>query len=240
MTLKKPKTAGKCVFCKKPFLRIKGAKHCSDNCKSKDFQNSVKDLRKVFGLKISNHESKIIFDGETDLSKNIRIKIPYNTALSKNALFGFGNRRVYMKETGKKIKEEIFYLIKSEVNKQNIVFVPDKIWVGILVQKPSMNGIDPINVIDLICDAIKEAIGVDDKWFSIRLLDWQIKKENPQIIIEIGQSSDNIPKKTCRYCGRIVPLDNMVKNKTSKDGYSTQCKDCDKSKYGKLNYKYFN
>ena len=55
-----------------------------------------------------------------------------------------------------------------------------------MVYKPRTN-IDAINFIDAIADVLKDVIGVDDKWFSIKALDWEHDKVNPRIIVKIYQ-----------------------------------------------------
>lgn len=52
--------------------------------------------------------------------------------------------------------------------------------------KPRTN-IDAINFIDAIADVLKRVIGVDDKWFSIKSLDWAVDAKNPYIIIKLYQ-----------------------------------------------------
>jgi uncharacterized Zn-finger protein len=97
----------------------------------------------------------------------------------------------------------------------------NKVWIDIFVQKPDHRG-DAINFVDLIADAIKVAIGIDDRWFSIRRVDWQIVKENPRIFIGIGQQ-DLFDSKICSYCGRILPEKNFSKS-------GRECRECTSQK----------
>lgn len=43
--------------------------------------------------------------------------------------------------------------------------------------------------------------------------------------IEI-QIIDDIPMKKCSHCGRLLPVDNFSKSKTSANGYRSWCKEC--------------
>ena len=142
---------------------------------------------------------------------------------------GKSTGRPFLKKESRAVRGQIAWLIKEQLLKNNLKFVQDKVWISIFVQKPDMKSLDPINVVDLVCDGIKETLGVDDRWFCIKILDWQVVKENPQILIEIGQS-DDIPKKVCSYCGRILALENFNFNKSQIDGRSRVCKECIKLK----------
>ncbi len=100
----------------------------------------------------------------------------------------------------------------------------NKVWLDILVQKPNHKG-DAVNVVDLICDAVKEAVGVDDRWFSIRRLDWEIVKENPRLFVGIGQDSD-VDSQVCSYCGQIKPFEEFGQRKRSRLGIGRECREC--------------
>lgn len=214
----------KCKYCDKEFSASKEtALYCSSNCRTKVYQEKRKGNGKA--LSQSTKSSRSI--REVNYYKVVKIQVAYSGSYSKNVILGRGSlgRRYYMKREAKDLKKDIHWLIKNELLKDKINFVEDKVWVDIFVQKPNAGAGDAINVIDLICDAISEAIGIDDRWFSIKGLDWEVKKENPKIFIEFGQA-DNIPKKICSYCGRILPKTRFNKNKSQKDGYSRVCKEC--------------
>jgi hypothetical protein len=96
------------------------------------------------------------------------------------------------------------------------------------VQKPDARG-DALNVIDAVSDAIKGVLGVDDRWYSVKRLDWQIVKDDPQIYIGISQKSDG-DKRICSYCGRILTLDMFWKDKSNRMGVGRECKECKTAK----------
>jgi len=187
--------------------------------------NEYNEKRKRKGLEINR--GLPLPDNDIDYFKIVKVDVDWSSSYSKNVILGRGNfgKRYFMKKRAKDLKSEIFYKIKDELNKTGMKFVNDKVWLDIFVQKPNAGAGDAINVIDLIADGVSEAIGVDDRWFSIKSLDWQIKKENPKVFIEFGQA-DNIPKKICSYCGRILPLDCFNKSKAEKDGHIRRCKEC--------------
>lgn len=62
----------------------------------------------------------------------------------------------------------------------------NKVYLDIFVCKPRTN-IDAINFLDAIADVLKRVIGVDDKWFSIKSLDWIVDTKNPYIVVKLYQ-----------------------------------------------------
>lgn len=181
---------------------------------------------RAVGVKRSADEPSQKDEVEFDLSRCISIEIPWSTSLSKNNLFGRGaqHKRVYMKEESKTVREQIAWLVKEQMLKHKIEFVTGKIWLDIFVQKPDAGAGDAINVLDLIADSIEDAVGINDKWFCIKGIDWEIKKENPMIYIEVGQGSHE-PQHICSYCGIIQNVSNFTKQKR---GYSRMCCHCRK------------
>lgn len=160
-------------------------------------------------------------DGEPKLSWLVRFSIPHTIALSKNSVRR-GKSGCY---TPKPTTEAIADVISKtkEVIKDQKVY-QTKVWIDLLIQKPHHKG-DAINMIDFICDAIKKAIGVDDKWFSIRRLDWEIAKENPKIWIGIGQEI-NEDCHVCSNCGKINPKSEYTVHRQNKLGVGRICPSC--------------
>jgi len=81
--------------------------------------------------------------------------------------------------------------------------VAGRLWLDIFVQKPNHRG-DAVNVVDLVCDAVEDATGVDDRWFSVRRLDWEVKKSDPLLYVVIGQETSE-EQRICALCGRELP-----------------------------------
>jgi hypothetical protein len=158
-----------------------------------------------------------------EMAWEVRMKVPFSYGFSKNAIWSTTRRgHVYMRKEAQSLREALILLVKSHTVGQPIV--QSKVWIDILVQKPDQRG-DAINVIDTVADAIKVAIDVDDRWFSLRRVDWEINKSDPHMFIAIGQESTE-PVKACSHCGRLLPLSNFGKRAHSKDGHSRACLDC--------------
>lgn len=127
-----------------------------------------------------------------------------------------------MPRESKRKREEIATSIRIGLKDRKVAH--NKVWIDILVQKPNHRG-DAINVIDLVCDAVKNAVPVDDRWFCIRRLDWEIVKDDPQLIIGIGQETTE-DAQVCSFCGQIKPLDAFNKDKRQSLGVGHECREC--------------
>ncbi|NRA37896.1 MAG: RusA family crossover junction endodeoxyribonuclease [Planctomycetes bacterium] len=154
-----------------------------------------------------------------------RISVPFSYAASKNNMYvRRRNGQVMLRNESRQLRNDITMTIKSKLYGQKIAH--NKVWVEILVQKPDHKG-DAVNVIDLVCDALKDAIPVDDRWFSLHVLDWHVVKENPRLYISIGQETEE-DAQVCSYCGLIKALDQFNKQKSSPIGVGRECISCRK------------
>jgi hypothetical protein len=162
---------------------------------------------------------------EIDLLWLVRFSVPFSYATSKNHIYAStpkGHR--FMRTESRAAMDEITLRLRSEL--AGIKVVHNKVWLDILVQKTNHRG-DAVNVIDLVCDGVKKAIPVDDRWFSIRRLDWEVVKANPRIFIGVGQE-DVEDSQVCSYCGRILPFSKFGVKKHNRFGIARECKDCRK------------
>jgi hypothetical protein len=192
--------------------------------------NSIKQKSRNVERGLENNKptvEKISVYTDVDLQWQVKIAIPFTYSASKNHLWATnGKGHVYRRSESNALQNLIMYEMKSALGSRKVY--RNKIWIDIFVQKPNHRG-DAINVIDLVADALKEALGVDDRWFSIRRVDWQIVKENPRMFIGVGQQ-DLFDAKICSYCGRILPEEMFGKTKR-------ECKECTSEKKFKKNYK---
>jgi len=119
------------------------------------------------------------------------------------------------------MQDTLYWAIKA----QPVHFFHNKVWVDIFAEKPDQRSGDAINLLDRVADSIKRAIGVDDRWYSVRRIDWSIVKENPRIYIGMGQV-DRWDGQVCSHCGRILSIDNFQRSRGTKLGVGRSCKDC--------------
>jgi hypothetical protein len=157
-------------------------------------------------------------DREPAIHSSIRLAIPFNYALSKNAIWRFGGPgHVYMRKEIRSTRDHISAMIRSSINKSGILFFTGKLWIDLFIQKPNHKS-DAINMLDCICDAIKDALDIDDRWFAIRRLDWEIVKVDPVIYIGIGQEIAE-DQRICAVCGRQISLTMFPRDRR-------ECVDC--------------
>lgn len=157
-----------------------------------------------------------------------QIEVDFSWAGSKNHIFSTarGGSHLYMRSEASYMRAHIKEKIIAAVAEQRIV--QNKIWIDAFIQKPRQNG-DAVNFVDLICDALKEALLVDDRWFSIWYWDWQIVKRAPKIFIGVGQESD-ADVQACSSCGRLLTFEKFQRNRATFHGIGRNCRECQKVK----------
>lgn len=150
--------------------------------KLKESMNEFIDLIDVRDPTVSNSHIRALLKAPS-VKNEIYFSIPFSNLLSKNAMFGYTQNRKFIKNEVKKVREKLTLFIAEQTS--HIKFDGHKIWIDILVVKPKEK-FDAANFIDGIFDCIKEGIGIDDRVFSMRRLDWSVNPEMPEIIIGIA------------------------------------------------------
>lgn len=117
----------------------------------------------------------------------LKISIPFTWDWSKNKMWKatrFG--RLYLNPKTKQLIDFLIYKTRIEIKKNKLFFVKrKKVYLSIYAELENHRG-DALNLLDTIADALKEAINIDDRWFAIKSLDWEIKKGG-KIFIEVSQ-----------------------------------------------------
>lgn len=177
------------------------------------------------GAKMSEGQS-IAWDTSTPkLSWIIRIAIPFSYAFSKNHIYALVHRgHIALRKESKKKRDALTTLFADAIRQSGRKIVRNKLWVDLLVQKPDHRG-DAINVLDCICDGLRHATGLDDRWFCVRKLDWEIVKTEPRIYVGIGQE-DCAECIVCSTCGRILDLERFCRNSYGPSGRHRVCREC--------------
>lgn len=113
--------------------------------------------------------------------------VSLNRALSKNrakTIHRRGKRKfIGLADSYRFAKHEVTLACRKAAS--GMRFKKSKIWLTIRVFKPN-HRLDAVNFLDGIADGVKDAIGVDDRYYSATI-DWAIDKENPRIEIFIRQ-----------------------------------------------------
>lgn len=215
-----------CLGCSN-LADIERKKKYRENSKPKTprSQQSLKSLSESNRLESRGHsvnddsKRKITWMGDSlpDFLRVVRVSVPFSWSFSKNAIFSMSTQRghVYIRKNARLVRDHLTIVLKKAVSE--MPFFRGKVWLDILVQKPSNKG-DAVNVVDSVCDAVKVAIGIDDRYFSIRRLDWEIVKENPKIFVGVAQEITE-HHFVCTYCGKLWP-------ESHKASHRSTCRHC--------------
>lgn len=154
----------------------------------------------------------------------VRINVPFSYSASKNHIWSNTARgHVFMRSESREWRDMTINRVQNALS--DVRIKQNRLWIDIFVQKPDHRG-DAVNFVDLICDAIKRAIPLDDRWYSLRRVDWEIVKGEPSIFIGIGQEIGVEDCQVCSYCGGIHTFEKFTKNRSTKSGYSRVCREC--------------
>ena len=151
----------------------------------------------------------------------VRFKVPFSYAVSKNHIYGYGHH-VFKRGASRQIEAAIEAAARSALRGINVV--QNKVWVGLIVEKSNHRG-DAVNVVDIVCDGLKKAANIDDRWFSMAFVDWRINKNDPHILIQMGQESPD-PVQVCSHCGRLRGFEHFTKAKYGLHGIGRVCREC--------------
>jgi Holliday junction resolvase RusA-like endonuclease len=146
--------------------------------------------------------------------------VPFSLNVSKNRRWSNNGRgAVYLSQEVQSFQQGLIQHLREALEGREVKQA--KVWLGLFVQKPNHRS-DAVNAIDTICDALKKAIGVDDNWFCIDRVDWEVQKHEPQIYIKIAQeaTSDML---VCSGCGTIADADTYPRNKHGPLGRHRVC-----------------
>lgn len=185
-----------------------------------------KELSKEAGATVNQAAARNIAWYEPlgpDLLWNCRVAVPFTYAASKNHIYTMRRTgHIALRREARQIRQAITSALLRGLHCIRVAH--NKVWLDILVQKPNHKG-DAVNVLDLVCDATKEAVGIDDRWFSIRRLDWEIVKRNPRLFVGVGQDSD-VDCQVCSYCGQIKPFAEFGRRQRNRFGIGRECREC--------------
>lgn len=222
-----------CGSCSEIRSRERSRKWAQGNPLSPDKQRAKRTARtsnaKTYGITRSTQERETIAwdpSSPLDLVWVLRVSVPFSYSYSKNHIFAMRpGGHVVLRREARDVRATLTDELAAALHRAGIRPVPGKLWIDLFVQKSNQRG-DAVNVIDLVCDAIKDATHVDDRWFSIRRLDWQIVKDSPKIYVGIGQETTE-PMQCCSRCGRALLYSAFNKSRSAKLGIGRTCRECE-------------
>lgn len=150
--------------------------------------------------------------------------VDYSGHVSKNSRFNFSKLMSGPMVTRAAKSYQAYVALATKRALADAKIVQNKIWISLFVQKPDHRS-DAINVIDTICDGIRDGLPIDDKWFCIDQVNWSVVKNNNGIIIRIGQTTRD-PVIVCTHCGEDKPFDQFGVKKGNPFDKSRVCKPC--------------
>lgn len=131
----------------------------------------------------------------------VEATVPYDSsAWSKNRVHRVTTTRdgravLYTRAEARQVREQLAMVLLNVLHRANVRPVKAKLWLHVVVWRANMRG-DPINALDLVADATKDAfkalaqatmtIPLDDNWFAARL-DWGLDPEYPHLDIALSQ-----------------------------------------------------
>lgn len=199
--------------------------------RSRPYSETQSEIVEAGAQRSLENRSAIHWDPDEPLEwhTQVRVVVPFDWAASKNAVWRHGRGgHVFAREESKQLRADL----AARLQATDVEWFQGKVWIDIYVEKPNHRG-DAINVLDLVCDAVKDAIGVDDRWYSISRLDWSIVKENPRLIVGVRQGVIE-DHQVCSHCGRALPLvGNFGSNRSTSTGRARVCLDCSAPKRGR-------
>lgn len=77
-------------------------------------------------------------------------------------------------------------MVAAQMAQRKVNATRGVLWLRIHVYLPHHKG-DAINCLDLVADAVEKGTGLDDRWYEIRSLTWEIDRANPRMVVDIGQ-----------------------------------------------------
>lgn len=112
------------------------------------------------------------------------VKVTYNSNLSKNARIANRFKGFYIKPEAKRAEAVLEHELTIALKR--VKLYNNKVYLDIFVMKPRTN-IDAINFLDAIADVLKRVTGVDDKWYSVKSIDWAVDTKQPYIVVKLYQ-----------------------------------------------------
>ncbi len=125
------------------------------------------------------------------LGERIALEVPLTTTLSEDAQHGIGKGGgVFLRDEASEARDAIGWELKNAL-RGRVLHPRTKVYLDVFVRRSDMKG-DPINLLDATADAVKGVVGVDDRWFAVAGLDWElVRHERPFLRIQVWQAADS-------------------------------------------------
>lgn len=125
-------------------------------------------------------------------ARRIEVVIPYTVeAWSKNRAWRHRrDGRTYLSTAARRARELLAARLVLECRAADcpIPWPARKTWLRLMVYRPDMRS-DPLNVLDGFADGVAAGLGVNDRYFAVALLDWDVDEQRPRIQITVTQEA---------------------------------------------------
>lgn len=122
--------------------------------------------------------------------ERVVVQVPLTAALSKNAQHRVAKGRLYLTPEAQAERDALAWALRAALRGRRC-WPRCKVWLALEIQRADLRS-DPINVLDAVADAVRDAIGVDDRWFAIARLDWTVVRGAlPWLRVTLWQEVDS-------------------------------------------------
>lgn len=151
-----------------------------------------------------------------------RVVVPYDAGFSDNRVVRRGRGRTYTSAAARIRKATLVDALRAELEGQHIAH--NRLWLGIVVFMEDHRG-DALNVLKLVADAAKVATGLDDRWFTVRGIEWGISKDRPRLVVWVGQDQ-MADVSVCGLCGSVLDFEAFARDRSRASGRGSWCRSC--------------
>ncbi len=136
----------------------------------------------------------------------VEVTIPFDGLFSKNRVAVIrkvkrtGRRFVGKSDESRARQNALTLLVRAALNRARAEVVVDRLFLTIEVFKTD-HRTDAVNVLDIVCDAVRDASGLDDRWFEVEGLRWEIVPKRPTLRVIAWQEDESMPR-ACGACER--------------------------------------
>ncbi len=111
-------------------------------------------------------------------------------SISKNGLWNGGNRRFGMNKEARRWKDDLAAAVRSYLQLNGILVpqAPVHVEVGARFYDRTM-ALDLHNLSEIVCDAVQDGIGIDDKHFTFSTREPEFAHMMPEIRVSISLGS---------------------------------------------------
>lgn len=150
-------------------------------------------------------------------------EVPYDGGFTKNRIYRNAGRGMrVMTRAAKARRAEVATAVRLSLGRKEVEQA--KLWVVIDVGKTE-HVTDCVNVLDLVCDAIEDATGLDDRWYSV-VADWSRRSEDAAMRVTIGQEKRPASRACAKCEGSFPTIDGFPRYPSGPYGRNWNCREC--------------